>query len=133
MKATKPIVWREAEWITHKDDLVTLRPVRPHGRLDAYLETILTKRTHYFNQPKTMQTWLAANARAEKAAKITTSIFLGVLVPAVLIIPIYVLSQIGQHIGPGLGVLVVSALSFIVILAIGTTAKSHEIWSVTAG
>lgn len=133
MEATKPIVLREAEWITHKEDLVTLRPMRPHGKLDAFLEVYINRWTYRSNQPKTMQKWLAGNARAEKAAKAASSALLGALVPAVLIIPIYVLSQIGQDIGPGLAVLVVSALVFIVVLAIGTTAKTHEIWSVTAG
>ena len=129
---TKPIVRQEAGWIHERGDLVTLRGARQHATLDAYLEEILLRGNHYLNRPTTLKSWLAVNARAEKLANVIISTILATLIPAILILPIYALATIGRNIGPGIVVLVLSALVFTVILAIGTTARSHEIWSSVA-
>ena len=132
ISATKPVVQREAAWLEDPADLVTLRGVRPHATFNALLEAILTRAKHYLNPPRTIETWLAANVTAEKISNRVISLFLIVSVPTIFFAPIYILTVVAHNIGKGIAVLVVFALLFIFVLAIGTTAKSHEIWNSAA-
>lgn len=79
-----------------------------------------------------MQAWLDANAETEKLADMSISGFMLLLVPILFVIPIYLLSEIGEDVAKSIGVLIAFALAFTIVLAAGTPAKPHEILSCSA-
>lgn len=85
-----------------------------------------------FTQQGGMQAWLDANAETEKLADMSISGFMLLLVPILFVIPIYLLSEIGQDVAKSIGVLIAFALAFTSVLAAGTPAKPHEILSCSA-
>ena len=142
---TKPVVKREADWIEeyHMNDLVTLRKEREHAVFDAMFETIInylknSRRSNGNGDDPTddgkIERFLRANASAGKAASFINMVFLSALVPFLFVIPIYVLSidRVQNHIGASIGVLIAFATAFTSVLAVGTPAKAHEIWSCAA-
>ena len=139
---TKPVVKREADWIEkdNMNDLVTLRKEREHAVFDAMFETGInylknSKHTNgNANDPAgdgKIRKFLRANASAGKAANFINMVFLSLLVPFLFVIPIYVLSieRVQNHIAASIGVLTAFAIAFTSVLAVGTPAKAHEIWS----
>lgn len=132
ISTAKPTVHRESKWVASRDDLVSLRGTRAHGRLDATLESIILRCSSYFKPFKGLSSWIAANVRARKAAGISVSAFLSIFVPVLLIAPIYALSVVGQNLGQSIGVVVVFVVAFASVIAAGTPAKTNEVWNASA-
>lgn len=145
IEETKPVIRREASWIESRNrkDLVTLRKEREHAVFDAIVESVINYvknsngsriEPNNINEEGKVQGFLRRNASAGKAANFINMVFLSVLVPGLFVIPIYVLSidRVQNHIGASIGVLIAFATAFTAVLALGTPAKAHEVWSCAA-
>jgi hypothetical protein len=155
ISTTKPVVKREAAWIGWRQDVVTLRGPRKHAFFDAIVETTINHAKQWsWLQPKEpsvdkdsdkdvkalnkvkalgkMQRWLEANASAGKAASVTNTVVLSILVPLLFVVPIYALTMVQDHIGESILVLVAFTIAFTTVLAVGTPAEAHEVYGCAA-
>ena len=144
---TKPLVKRETEWLTHLDDLITLRASQGRARLTAYVELLLNRakqsrvllksgKPSFDSSQEGIQMWLTENTASAGSAQflinVTSSMALLILTPVMFVVPIYLLSVEGSSFGTNIGILVAFTIAFTLILLIGTPAELYNCLSSSA-
>ncbi|MCJ1372338.1 hypothetical protein MMC20_003562 [Loxospora ochrophaea] len=124
----------DAEYISRKEDLVTLRPGRETAWLDASVERMLKE-----TRQKTSDDSIRYFSKGRINIFVTLLITLIILV--LLVVPVYALWHLSSSLDgnsqasstTSVGVLLVSTLLFSAVLSAFTKAKRHEILGASAG
>ncbi|KAJ9603890.1 hypothetical protein H2200_011412 [Cladophialophora chaetospira] len=148
MNSEQPLESEDAQWILHKEDVVTLRPGREHAWLDAMVETLLRKLPLPFirNLFRSEETRLkmagcddeiAYYTRERISYVVNTIMILVILV--LLVVPVYILFHVTDNEadsprteGICVGVLLISTLAFSAAVSLFSRAKRHEVLAASA-
>ncbi|KAL5383150.1 hypothetical protein DPSP01_006126 [Paraphaeosphaeria sporulosa] len=154
MRLRNPLMEREASWIDHEEDMVTLRAGREHAWLDSSIETFL----RWFHCPLLEQVFGDERSRTKSSGtkspgtkssdievyysrqQVTrlANCIITAMILILLIVPIYILYHLINDVKTDkayaicIGVLVVATLAFSAVLSLFTKAKRHEILAAAA-
>ncbi|KAK5137338.1 hypothetical protein LTR08_008915 [Meristemomyces frigidus] len=148
----EPIVRREAQFIRHKEDIVTLRTGRESAGFDSAVEKCLSRLDHHlyrwcgsriiqrlFLTPELRAKCLNGDVDYYAPARIDSlvNVCITLVIFALLILPVIILyevTNIGQRQSAldAIGVLIVFTLVFGMAISALTTAQRHELFAASA-
>ncbi|KAI9711810.1 MAG: hypothetical protein M1820_001955 [Bogoriella megaspora] len=149
MNDKTPLVEDEAQWVKHREDMVTLRGGREHAWLDSGIEHCLKWAQCKLRAGKLVEYLFCAPKEERKSdghavyydRRRINNVATGLIICAILIlliIPIYLLYHLVADVGTRqsyascIGILLVFTLAFSAVLSLFTRARRHEILGAAA-